>query len=153
MLNTKRLPTFALQKQTLITNITMAIDKKSKMGSMMGMPNLNAIAETPAPTVQEEKPKKSAPKKSEPAPEPPTSSNPQPSTEEPKKNLGGRPRFDIVEGKEMKMSFHCPVPLYRAIIRAAANEMKTNKQLLCEILFDALTTKYGQIIVAEPNAE
>lgn len=130
----------------------MAIDKKSKMGSMMGMPNLNAIAETPAPTVQE-KPKKSAPKKSEPAPESPVSITPQTSTEEPKKNLGGRPRFDIVEGKEMKMSFHCPVPLYRAIIRAAANEMKTNKQLLCEILFDALTNKYGQTIVAEANAE
>ena len=131
----------------------MAIDKKSKMGSMMGMPNLNAIAETSAPTVQEEKPKKSAPKKSEPAPEPPVSNNPQPSTEEPKKNLGGRPRFDIVEAEEMKMSFHCPMPLYRAIRSAAAKEMKTNKQLICEILFDALTTKYGQTIVAEPNAE
>lgn len=132
----------------------MAINKSSKMGSMMGMPDLNAIAEMPAPTTQEEMPKKSASKKSKPKQEPPAPSNLQSSTApEPKKNLGGRPRFDIVEGKEMKMSFHCPVPLYHAIIRAAANEMKTNKQLICEILFDALTTKYGQTIVAEPKAE
>lgn len=126
------------------------IKNKSKMGSMMGVPNLNTIAEPqPIPTAPAEQPKQSAPKKSEPKEEP----APKTTNEEPKKNQGGRPRFDIVEAEEMKMSFHCPMPLYRAIRSAAAKEMKTNKQLICEILFDALTTKYGESIKDEPSAE
>ena len=119
---------------------------KSKMGSMLGV-DLNVVAMPPVqetPTLQEEK--KVASKTETPKQTKTTSA---PAAEEPKKNPGGRPRFDVVAGKEMKMSFHCPMPLYGAIIRAAANEMKTNKQLICEILFDALTKKYGQVIVPE----
>lgn len=126
------------------------IKNKSKMGSMMGVPNLNTIAEPqPTPTAPAEQPKQPAPKKVEPKEEPVTKTT----NEETKKNQGGRPRFDIVEAEEMKMSFHCPMPLYRAIRSAAAKEMKTNKQLICEILFDALTTKYGESIKNEPSAE
>ena len=130
------------------------IKNKSKMGSMMGVPNLNTIAEPqPTPTAPAEQPKQPAPKKSEPKAKT-QDTTPQPSTLNPQpKNQGGRPRFDIVEAEEMKMSFHCPMPLYRAIRSAAAKEMKTNKQLICEILFDALTTKYGESIKDEPSAE
>lgn len=123
----------------------MAIDKKSKMGSMMGMPNLNAIAETSAPTVQEEKPKKAAPKKSEPAQDPQAAHTAQTvAAASSKIYSGGKPKFELIAGaEEKKINFHFPKVLYDFICGEARKQEKSAKQFISEILLEEMGAKYG----------
>lgn len=116
----------------------MAIgNKKSKMGSMVGV-NLNSIQQSPEeqstvsvkeePVAQPKEEKTSKNLSKEVAPSP----------------IGGRPKFELISGMpEKKVNFHCPEALFWAINSEATKQHITNKQLICEMLLEVMTNKYG----------
>ena len=116
----------------------MAIGKgKSKMGSLMGV-KLDSINQQPEekpimavdekPTVQPKEEKTSKNLEKEVAPSP----------------IGGRPKFELISGMpEKKVNFHCPEALFWAINSEATKQHITNKQLICEMLLEVMTNKYG----------
>ena len=113
------------------------LERKSRIGSMLGV-DLGVLQPTP----EAEAPKKER----KPAEKKQTEPSKKQSSSKTDTNTGGRPRFDIVKGKEIRMNFHCPHSLYHAIVRESANQLKTHKQLICEILFDALTKRGHEIV-------
>lgn len=116
------------------------LGRKTKIGSMLGV-DLGVLQ----PTTEVEPAKKEKNTEVKKQETRPAAKQPSGKTDT---NTGGRPRFDIVKGKEIRMNFHCPHSLYHAIVRESANQLKTHKQLICEILFDALTSR-GHVIVDE----
>lgn len=113
----------------------MAIgNKKSKMGSLLGV-DLNSMNRK-AEEVPEVKPEKEDVKA-------PSAPQPQSPSKEPVSNMG-RPKFELIAGMpEKKVNFHCPEELFWAINNEASKQHITNKQLICEMLLEVMTTKYG----------
>lgn len=113
----------------------MAIgNKKSKMGSLLGV-DLNSMNQK-AEEIPEVKPEKKE-EKTPPAPKPESPSR------ESTPNMG-RPKFELISGMpEKKVNFHCPEALFWAINNEASRQHITNKQLICEMLLEVMTTKYG----------
>lgn len=122
----------------------MAIgNKKSKMGPMLAV-DLNSIQQSQAEpmSVEEAKQPEAKPVKKESAPAPATPTHE--STVKTPPSVGGRPKFELISGMpEKKVNFHCPEALFWAINREATNQHITNKQLICEMLLEVMTTKYG----------
>lgn len=113
----------------------MAIgNKKSKMGSLLGV-DLNSMNRK-TEEVPEVKPEKEEVKT-------PSAPQPQLPSKESASNMG-RPKFELIAGMpEKKVNFHCPEDLFWAINNEASKQHITNKQLICEMLLEVMTTKYG----------
>lgn len=112
----------------------MAINKTSKLGSLLGV-DLNSMNRKieEAPEVKLEKEEVNTP----------SAPRPQSPTKESVPNMG-RPKFELFAGMpEKKVNFHCPEALFWAINSEASNQHITNKQLICEMLLEVMTTKYG----------
>lgn len=113
------------------------------MGPMLAV-DLNSIQQSPSEPkpVEEAKQPEAKPVKKESAPLPaiPT---PESIVKAPT-SVGGRPKFELISGMpEKKVNFHCPEALFWAINTEATNQHITNKQLICEMLLEVMTTKYG----------
>ena len=113
----------------------MAIgNKKSKMGSLLGV-DLNSMnmKTEEVPEVKSEKEEVKTP----------SAPKPQSPSKESASNMG-RPKFELIAGMpEKKVNFHCPEDLFWAINNEASKQHITNKQLICEMLLEVMTTKYG----------
>ena len=112
--------------------------KRSKMGPLVGV-DLTSVT-----------------KKTEEAPQPVETVVEQPQVQEPVKKqskkqkteeppiIMGRPKFELIAGMpEKKVNFHCPEDLFWAINNEASKQHITNKQLICEMLLEVMTKKYG----------
>lgn len=112
----------------------MAINKTSKLGPLLGV-DLNSMNRKTG-EVPEVKPEKEEVKT-------PSAPQPQSPSKESASNMG-RPKFELIAGMpEKKVNFHCPEDLFWAINKEASNQHITNKQLICEMLLEVMTTKYG----------
>ena len=112
----------------------MAINKTSKLGPLLGV-DLNSMNRK-TEEVPEVKPEKEEFKT-------PSAPQPQSSSKESVSNMG-RPKFELIAGMpEKKVNFHCPEDLFWAINNEASKQHITNKQLICEMLLEVMTTKYG----------
>ena len=112
----------------------MAIKGTSKMGSMMGMPNLNSIVATEEKTKTEPIKQEKVEAAAQPQQQPASS----------KLYNGGKPKFELIAGaEEKKINFHFPKVLYDFICGEARKQEKSAKQFISEILLDEMAAKYG----------
>ena len=122
----------------------MAIgNKKSKMGPMLAV-DLNSIQQSqaePIPVVESKQPEEK-PIKKEIAPV--TATPTHESTVKAPTSVGGRPKFELIAGdEEFKVNFHCPRKLHDVLRDISHEQRKSIKQVICELLLDQVTSKYG----------
>ena len=113
-------------------------NKTSKLGNMMAV-DLNSISHKPDEAPQQVKEIVEQPQVQEPV----KKQSKKQKTEEPP-IIMGRPKFELIAGMpEKKVNFHCPEDLFWAINNEASKQHITNKQLICEMLLEVMTKKYG----------
>lgn len=109
---------------------------KSRIGSLMGV-DMKVVNQPPAQPQPQTKAETSEPK-------PTPSATPAPRNTTAPTTVGGRPKFELIAGKEeKKVNFHCPEILYTAINLEAIKQKKTVKQFICEVLLEEMSNKYG----------
>ena len=112
--------------------------KKSKMGGLLGV-DLNSINQQPQEAPQPVEEVVEQPQVQEPVKKQSKKQKPEEPTV-----IMGRPKFELIAGMdEVKVNFHCPKNLHKALKNLATEEDKTVKQLICEMLLEVMSTKYG----------